>query len=436
MHIVYNIALYALAAAAFSVFLPAVLTSEKRKKTILYRLGLRMPQTAASQLHARPIWVHALSVGEVLSALPLIEGLRQRWPDRPVVLSASTLSGFELARRRAADRVDGLYYFPYDLPFSVRRVAGAVSPKMVILTETDLWPNFLRRMAAARIPAVLVNARLSERSFRGYRKLRPLVLPMLRSLLRICAQTEQEADRFAALGVERQRLAVTGNLKFDQETDPLPGVDSTARLRNQAGIAGKGPVIVAGSTHPGEEEVLAGVFVRLKAEHPLLQMVVAPRDPDRAAAVQRVLGAAGISAACLEAVQRTQPDRVDATVVDRIGLLRPLYAIADVAFVGGSLFPFGGHNPLEPAAWRRPVVFGPDMSDFSRIAADLIEAGGAVRAADENALFFALRSFLRHPETAETAGGRAYGVFAAHRGAVGRTLAVLAAAQGGCMEKR
>ena len=234
MHIVYNIALYALAAAAFSVFLPAVLTSEKRKKTILYRLGLRMPQTAAPVLHARPIWVHALSVGEVLSALPLIEGLRQRWPDRPVVLSASTLSGFELARRRAADRVDGLYYFPYDLPFSVRRVAGAVSPKMVILTETALWPNFLRRMAAARIPAVLVNARLSERSFRGYRKLRPLVLPMLRSLLRICAQTEQEADRFAALGVERQRLAVTGNLKFDQETDPLPEVDSTARPRDSA----------------------------------------------------------------------------------------------------------------------------------------------------------------------------------------------------------
>jgi 3-deoxy-D-manno-octulosonic-acid transferase len=251
----------------------------------------------------------------------------------------------------------------------------------------------------------------------------------------ICVQTEQEAERFAALGVERHRLAVTGNLKFDQEVDPMPAADAKGRLRRQAGISGKGPVIVAGSTHPGEEAVLAGVFVRLKAGNPRLQMVVAPRDPDRAAAVRRLLDAAGISAVCLEAVERANPDRVDATVVDRIGLLRSLYAVADVAFVGGSLLPFGGHNPLEPAAWKRPVVFGPDMSDFSEIAAALVEAGGAVRVNDSDALFTALRTFFRHPETAETAGRRAYDVFAVHRGAVERTLAVLAAVEPGVGEK-
>ncbi|MGD8366905.1 MAG: 3-deoxy-D-manno-octulosonic acid transferase [Desulfobacterales bacterium] len=428
MRIFYNIALHIGAAAAFSVLLPAVLTLEKRRKTVFYRLGLRLPPTAAPdgrRRQKRPCWVHALSVGEVLSALPLIRGLKRRWPGRSVVLSASTLSGFELARRHAAGLVDGLYYFPYDLPFSIRRVADAVSPRTMVLVETDLWPNFLHRMSAARIPVVLVNARLSQRTFRGYRKFRPLVRPMLGSLIRICTQSPQEAERFAALGVRRRRLAATGNLKFDQEEAPPPVGEAVDGLRKATGLTGSGPVLVAGSTHPGEEAILAGVFAELKPEFSGLQMVVAPRDPGRAAAVCRILEKAGLRAACLEQIRSGGAGDLDASVVDRIGLLRSLYGIGDVAFVGGSLYPFGGHNPLEPAAHRRPVIFGPDMGDFPRIADDLLAAGGAVQVKDAAALAAALRVFFRNPKDAAAAGACGYGIFASHRGAVERTLDVI-----------
>jgi 3-deoxy-D-manno-octulosonic-acid transferase len=365
-------------------------------------------------------------VGEVLSALALIRGLRRRRPGLPVVLSASTLSGFDLARSRAADLVDGLYYYPYDLPFAVRRAAAAISPRMVVLVETDLWPNFLHHLSGAGIPVVLVNARLSERTFRGYSRVRPLVLPMLRSLSRICVQSAREAERFAALGVSRRRLVATGNLKFDQEDAVPPDEEAVSFLRKRIGLTGSGPVLVAGSTHPGEEEILAAVFGELKPAFAGLQMVAAPRDPGRAAGVCRRLREAGLRAACLEQIDAAKGEALDAAVVDRIGLLRSLYGVCDAAFVGGSLAPFGGHNPLEPAAYRKPVLFGPDMGDFPGIAEDLLAAGGAVRVADAAELAGALRMLFKDPARAERIGGCAYGVFAAHRGAVERTLDVVA----------
>ncbi len=425
MRIVYNIGLYALAAAALTVLMPAVLLSAKRRKTLRHRLWVRDPKRLppfSGRPGKRPCWVHALSVGEVQAALPLIRELKRRRPDRPVVLSASTLTGYDLARRRAPGLADRLCYFPYDLPFCVRRAATAISPELVILVETDLWPNFLWQMAKRQVPVALVNARLSERSLRGYRRIRPLVLPMLRSLCRICVQSDQEAERFAALGVNRRRLAVTGNLKFDQEKPRLSGPDPAAQARETAGIAGAGPVIVAGSTHPGEEKVLAGVCAGLKSEFPGLHLVVAPRDPDRAASVRDLLNEAGLRARCLTTECRQQDKSPDATVVDRIGLLGALYAAADAAFVGGSLAPFGGHNPLEAAAWARPIVFGPDMSDFRTIASDLIAARAAVRVENGRELASVLRKFFRRPEEARTTGDRALAVFAAHRGAVARTL--------------
>jgi 3-deoxy-D-manno-octulosonic-acid transferase len=369
------------------------------------------------------IWIHALSVGEVLSAEPLVDALAKIHGAANLVFSASTFSGYETARRVISGKVGALRHFPYDTLFSVDRALRVFQPRWVVIVETDLWPNFLWRLKRRRIPVYLVNARLSENSFKGYRRIGFIMAPLLAVFARICVQTDADRRRFRGIGAADRQLITVGNMKFDQAPVDIPSGERS-RLMNIFGLAPAAAVWVAGSTHPGEEQMLADACRKIRRSGIEAVLLVAPRDPGRADEVRGIFRRAGLRAMTL-AEMESGAEPIDVVVIDRIGLLRKLYALADLAFVGGSLVKAGGHNPLEPASVARPVLFGPHTDDFAWICRTLEAAGGAIRIEDAHQLAEKVGELLGDKQMKRHVGRQAYGVFNRHRGAVTRTLAVL-----------
>ena len=428
--LLYNASLLVGSVVGLPLALPLLLNSPKRRRTFLQRMGLKdLPaecsRPASGGLPCKPVWVHALSVGEVLSAVPLVAALRADTSETGLLFSASTLTGFQLARSRVAGRARGACYFPYDFPFAVRRLARRVDPQLFVMVETDIWPNFLGEMQRRRVPVIMVNARLSERSFKGYRRARWIMRRIWPVFSAVCAQSAADADRFRRLGVPADRICVTGNVKFDVPADPLPPA-SVERLRSHLAIGPRQKVLVAGSTHPGEEALIAEACARIKSRGIDLRVVAAPRDPARAAEVKRIFRSAGFSACRMtpEGSRPTGPG-CEVTVVDTIGLLAQLYALADAAFVGGSLVPCGGHNPLEPAVRAKPVLFGPHMHDFREIARLLLEGGGATQTLNVEDLAEILVRLMGDGALARAMGRRSAAVCRSQRGAVDKTLTVI-----------
>ncbi len=431
--ILYNILWAIFLVGGAPVIILALRFKPKRRRTFLQRLGLtplpRGIRQARQHRHPR-IWVHALSVGEVISAVPLVRGLKQRFSDHQLVFSASTQTGFAIAQKQLSPTVDHLIYFPYDLWFSVRSRIQAIQPEFVVMVETDIWPNFLFELKKRDIPLILTNARLSSRSFAGYRRFSRFFAPVFGCFSRIGVQTDTDQDRFAGLGVLPARIKVTGNLKFDQPVEPMPE-SRQERMRQYLGIQAKQPVIVAGSTHPGEEARLVDLYLRLKTVFTDLVLILVPRDPERAASISALLANWELSVRFWsEGEPPAAAPSPDIVIVDRIGVLRRLYAIAHIAFVGGSLVTRGGHNPLEPAAYGKPVLFGPDMSNFAGIAALLTESGGAIQVPHTEALYRDLIRLLKAPESARKMGEAGLAVFYQNQGAVANSLAVIQQALG------
>ena len=412
---IYNLFLH----AAMALAPPLALASAKRRLTMAQRLGLT--PLARRFGPGRPLWIHALSVGEVLSAVPLVTALRQRHPGRSLIFSTSTYTGQQIAERRLAGWVDDMCYFPYDLPVAVGARMRQIRPGGIVLVETDLWPNFLHAAAAAAIPVALVNARLSRRSFAGYRHARFLVAPMLQSLAAVAVQSPADACRFRRLGVEAGKLTVAGNLKYDQPLPSDPAGEATC-MRTRLQVGANQPVLVAGSTHPGDERPLVAACGRWRSRFSDLVCVAAPRDPQRAGELMRAFSRQGLAACRWSDLAAGIPRRAPVVVVDQMGILARLYAAADLAFVGGSLAGCGGHNPLEAAAFARPVLYGPDMSDFSLVAEQLEAAGGAIRVAGGDALACEGIRLLADRQLAARIGSRARQVLETHRGAVARTM--------------
>lgn len=422
MIILYNILFSISIVLALPFIFVKVLTSEKRQKTVIRRLR---PEARIRASGARPVWIHALSVGEVLASSSLIKQIKKICARRPVVLSVSTLTGHEVAKRLLKSDVDAIFFFPYDLVWSVRKTTGSVDPGIFILVESDIWPNFTYEMKRRQIPFILVNGRVSPRSFSGYMRLSFFMKRVFFNISSICAQTEMDARRFVALGAAPDRVHVTGNIKFDQ---PLISVseEEVGELRASVRISPTARVFVAGSTHEGEEAILLRCFEALKRDYPDLVLVVVPRDPRRAGSVQGMFKQAGLFAPL-----RTELGKMDvgfapeAIIVDTIGELRRLYAIAHVVFVGKSLINLGGQNPLEPAALKKPIVFGPHMFNFGLIAERLVRQGGALQVANEEELLRAVRNLLADPKRSNAMGKKAYNVFHMNRGALEKTLAVI-----------
>jgi len=420
--VLYNICLLAGILLALPVIVVKVLTGKKKGRTFFQRLGVQrfthLPVT-------RPVWVHALSVGEVLASAPLVKKIRKTHSHMPVVLSVSTLTGYKIAKKMLEADVDQILYFPYDLVWSVRRIIRSINPAIFILVESDIWPNFMYEMNRRHIPFVLVNGRISPRSFSGYGYLSFFMRHVFSNVSSICSQTDMDAKRFVAIGAPPEKIHVTGNMKFDQ-APVFASSKEISEMRASMGITPVAKVLVAGSTHEGEEAAVLRCFRVLKRNFPDLVLVLVPRDPGRAKRIQAILSQTG----CI-APLRTQLAKMDVrsmpevVIVDTMGELRRLYAIADVVFVGKSLVDLGGQNPLEPAALRKPILFGPYMFNFKSISGQLVQQGGALQVVNEADLLHQLDALLADAGKSKAMGMEAYRVFQMNRGAVDKTLRVI-----------
>ena len=408
---------FTLAVALFVTVFPLWLFNAKRRATLFRRLGWQSyPQGRKTSLQ-KPVWIHALSIGELLSAGSLIQHLRQELGTRPLYVSVSTASAFAMAHDRFSGSCDGIFYLPYDVAFAVNRCLDAVDPALIVLIETDVWPGFLADVGRRRIPCILVNGRLSPESFRLYSRLRLLFEPSFNTFKRIYPQSSGEGQRFLAIGVSPERLHHTGNLKFDVAA-AVPEQEALAALREELFVPPGAPTLIAGSTHRGEEEIIRSCFLRLKIRLPMLRLIVVPRRPDRGVEVLQLFRQNDNDAALASQLHQSTP----VLVVDRMGYLSRLYALADVAVIGGSFVPMGGQNPIEPAAWGKPILFGPDMHDFPDVAEWLLNAGGAIQATNEHELYDACQRLLSDPEAARMMGERARAVVREHQGATRRVV--------------
>ena len=372
------------------------------------------------------IWVHAVSVGEVLAARPLISDLRQRYPRLRLFLSTTTLAGQQLARRNVPD-VDGVFYFPFDWTFTVRRTLNLVKPRLFVMIETEIWPNLLRECRRRGIKTVLVNGRISYRSFPRYRLIRPFFRRVLSDVDRFCVQGEEASRRLVELGADPARITVTGSLKFDAlEALPTPGRGRQRVLRFFR-MSPNRPVLVAGSTFKGEEAAVIRSLNRLRSHGSNPLLVLAPRQPQRFAEVERLCRQEGLSTIRRTELPIDAEPRADAVVLDTIGELAEVYQVATVVFVGGSLVDAGGHNILEPAVFGKPIVFGPHMENFAEIARVFLANDAAVQVRSERDLDAAIVSLMDDPVRRARLGAAARALVEANRGAKEKTVAVLTA---------
>ncbi|MCY1424059.1 3-deoxy-D-manno-octulosonic acid transferase [compost metagenome] len=366
------------------------------------------------------IWVHAVSVGESIAAAPMIRALLARYPDLPITVTCMTPTGSEriLALFANEPRIQHCY-LPYDLPCAARRFLDRVRPKLAVIMETELWPNHIHQCAKRGIPVALANARLSERSARGYGRLRNLTQPMLAEMSLFAVQTEAEAQRFRDLGARTETLEVTGSIKFDLTIDPQL-LERASQLRGQWQALER-PVWIAASTHDGEDEVVLAAHRQLLVSHPDALLILVPRHPERFNSVYGLCQQQGFAT-----VRRSSGDAVsaDTSVLlgDTMGELLFLYALADSAFVGGSLVPNGGHNLLEPAALAKPVLSGPHLFNFLEIAAQLRSAGALQEVEDAEGLAVAVQRLFELPRDAERMAEAGLKVMRANQGALQRLL--------------
>ncbi|MCU0935629.1 MAG: lipid IV(A) 3-deoxy-D-manno-octulosonic acid transferase [Gammaproteobacteria bacterium] len=367
-----------------------------------------------------PVWVHAVSVGEVLAAVPLIRLILERYPGLRVLVTTTTPTGSDRVRAALDDLVQHVYA-PYDLPGAVSRFLDRVRPGLAVFMETELWPNTLRLCTKRGVRVMVANARLSERSARGYARFPGVVGPMLARLDAVAAQARADAERFVALGVRPDRVRVTGSLKFDV-TLPASLREQAEALRRQWGADRR--VWVAASTHDGEEERVLDAFSRVRSLCPDSLLVLVPRHPERFGRVLALVRRRGLRVA-----QRSRPGErvleVEVLLGDTMGELPLFYAAADVAFVGGSLVPTGGHNLLEPAALGVPVVFGPHVFNFAEVSQLLLGRGAARQVRGTRELAAAVSALLQDPEARAAMGECGRDVVAENRGALDRLMAVL-----------
>ena len=391
---------------------------------MIQRLGINTGISSGKNGKKR-VWIHALSVGEVRSAIPLVEILKQKWSGWEIIFTATTKTGFDTAKevflKDEHHLIDLLGYFPFDLIFSVKRLVSLISPDLVLIVESDLWPNFIGYLDRQNIPICLVNARMSKRSYTGYRFFKFFFYGIFSRFSGIFVQTDIDARRFMNLGISENKIMVAGNIKFDQK---ISTQDRSSLWKKLFNLSEKSQVVLAGSTHTGEEEILADFYDSTKKIHPRLVMVIAPRDPERAETIAEYFLHRGMQVSLLSRVQAGDAPE-DVILVDRIGVLAEIYIIAHVAFVGGSLVPSGGHNPLEAACFAKPILFGPYMDDFSRVAEMLIQAKGAFTVRDTRDLCHLVHTILSDNSVGDEMGRRSFEIFCSNSGAALRIVGKL-----------
>lgn len=402
--------------AALPFLLLRMLWQSRKLKGYRYRLLERFGYIAALNANKQSFWLHAVSVGEVITAIPLIKALLEGYPQYTLVVTTTTPTGSEQVYNTFGNRIHHVYFL-YDLPGPVNRFLNRIHPQLAIIMETELWPNILYYSHQKRIPILLANARLSERSMHNYQRIAQITRKMLSQITCVAAQSNLDGKRFLQLGLDANRLLITGNIKFDLHL-PESLIDAGKSLRRNWGLR---PTLIAASTHEGEEIIILEAFHQLRHQFQDALLILVPRHPNRFDKVARLCEAAGFSIA-KRSLHKTPYSYTDILLGDSMGELRLLYAASDVAFVGGSLVSIGGHNLIEPAAVRLPIISGPNLQNFIIISDLLKTANALIIVSDSKNLFTEVAQLFNNPQERKNIGERAYQVSTANRGALNRHL--------------
>ena len=411
----YNLALLLIFPAILPYLLYRIVIGKESFSSFLRKLGFY----SSVKIDSKCIWIHAVSVGETNTAVPLVEALKREYPDKKILFTVSTATGMSVAESKFKTQLEEgslfLDYFPYDLPFAINSSLRKFDPSLFIFLETELWPNFLTTCKKRGIPTILVNGRISDNSFERYKKWRNLFAPVLAKVDSILMQTEEDSNRIVTLGAKPEQVKVAGNLKFDRSLQkPCTGEE----VRNEFSISLDVPVIIFASTHPGEEELLLNTLIELRREFPLLIGIIAPRHPVRAGEITGIAARLGITTAIR--TKKEKPEEL--LILDTVGELGLLYGGTDIAVMGGSFIPHGGQNPLEPAEWKVPVIFGPHMENFRSITGPILESGGAFQVTNGDELKKITLELLSDPQGCRKAGIAVYETVLSNRGALKNTI--------------
>jgi 3-deoxy-D-manno-octulosonic-acid transferase len=423
VHALYTLAYFVLAVVLSPWFLYQAVRYHKYVGSLAQRMGY-LP-VSFNLDGDESIWIHAVSVGEALTARALIADLRDRYPGLRLYLSTTTLTGQQIARTRLQG-VDAVFFFPFDLPVFVNRTLRLVRPRVFVMMETEIWPNLLRACRRQGVKTVLVNGRISSRSYPRYRLARGFFKQVLANVDRFCMQSDESVRRIIDIGADPKRVTVTGSLKFDSLESPAAASGRGAgRVLRFFRVPASRPVIVAGSTLKGEERAVLAAFAAVRRAHPSTLLVIAPRKPERFGEAEALARAEG-----LRVMRRTElavdaEPRADVVILDTIGELAHLFQAATVVFIGGSLVDQGGHNILEPAVHGKPIVFGPYMQNFAEIAETFLKNKAAIQVSGQGELADVLVRLIGDPVERASLSAAARALVEANRGAKQRTLAVM-----------
>lgn len=414
IHFFYNILL----TCFLSVYIPylfiQVLLRRQPARLLKERLG-GFPDLSSEH----PVWIHAASVGEVLCSIPLLSIIKKEAPDCRIILTTMTSTGNETARKLIPE-ANQILFFPIDHPFAIQRGIQKIRPRLLLIAETELWPNLLRFCGRKRIPVVLFNGRISEKSFRGYLFLKSFFKRCLNNISCFLMQTEEDRNRIIEIGAPADRTTVAGNIKFDQAF-PLANLESTVELFASLGLRGNETLLIAGSTHQGEEEVFIRVFKELKKANPNLVLILAPRHLNRLEEVEKAIRDEGLSWKRRSSLPAEDKGKLsDVILLDTMGELMKLYSLGTVVFIGGSLVSIGGHNPLEPLFFKKCVLFGPYMFNFLEISRRLIAEEGAILVKNKEEISEQLKRLLSDEKARNEIGENGYRFLQKHRGTTER----------------
>jgi 3-deoxy-D-manno-octulosonic-acid transferase len=416
-YLLYNILLTFLLILASPYLLFRSLFHERFRKALPDRLGLFQPPP-----FERPIWVHAASVGEVFCSGPLLKKIKKEFPHSKIVLTTITSTGNEAAKTRVPE-ADRVFFLPIDHPFFIQRAIEKIQPVLLLIAETELWPNLLRSCGKKGIPIVLFNGRISQRSFRRYFRFRFFFKECMKYISLFLMQTEEDRKRIIEIGGEPHKTRTVGNLKFDQTFPPFTR-EAIADIAKVLDFDGTEKIFIAGSTHSGEEEILVTLYKELKKMTPHLVLILAPRHLERLEEVEGILKKEALSwgrkTALSQSAGAPGQEHPEVILLDTMGELMGFYSLGTLVFVGGSLVPIGGHNPLEPLFFEKCVLFGPHMFHFLEITRRLIEAGGAIQVSGKEALFSELKRLLFDEGARKEVGEKGHQFLQKHQGATGR----------------
>ena len=423
MDLLYNILMLTAAVVGLPFFAFRFIRERRFRERLRQNLGFFPADTLTRVVGRSPVWFQAASVGEVVAASSIIREFKRQLPDIPVLISSGTISGYDMAQRIIPE-ADAVIFYPPDLPGMPDRIVGKILPRAYVPVETELWPNFIRSARKRSIPVIMVNGRIGERSVEHYRQMRRMFTKMLDTVVRFCMQSTVDAQYVIQLGADPHKVIVTGNTKYDQNYSQVTAEEKKA-LRQELGLLDNVPVLIAGSTHRGEEEILLEVLRQIQGRYPIVKMILAPRDVPRSGGIVELVRRAGFVAELrskMPSLTAEQRAEVRVVVLDSIGELGRFYSLADLVFVGGSLVSHGGHNILEPAAQGKPILVGPHMFNFRDTYALFSKRNACVTVLDGQELAQKILELLQNKQAAEQMGRDAAQIVAENQGAAVRTV--------------